>query len=266
MSDSRSFCAGDLILTCEPWVWGFDQKAYATHCAHCFQEKKELAICSGCQLHRYCNKTCQVSDWKTEHKFECAMLKKLGGRMKSLNVSIDSMNFSGSRPLDLMAKTACKIKRNATMNLGELGPVSAVDILRLFPTYEAVATSRESANRKDHGVDCPTSDFIGTMKSFLGLSSSEFSEYYNIAGHNALAMFDILGTHHPFGHALYPQAPFRAMTPACWDVNVVLNFVGRRLVIHATQDIPNYTGLHNVSADHRYSLGVGRETCCTLYV
>ncbi|XP_055332463.1 uncharacterized protein LOC129584338 [Paramacrobiotus metropolitanus] len=232
---SRSFCAGDVIMLCEPWVWGFDHKAYAQHCAHCFQEKEGLATCSGCHLHRYCSKACQASDWKREHKLECAMLKKLGGTMEMLGLSTGSNEFSGSQPFDLVAKIACKIKRNATMNLGDLGTVSAVDILRMFPTDAAALHRQESASHP-----------ISKVESFLSLSPSEFSEYYHIAGYNALAMFDILGTHHPFAHALYPQAPFRAMTPACWDVNVVLNFVGRRLVIHATQDIPNYTGLHDL--------------------
>ncbi|XP_055355858.1 uncharacterized protein LOC129601151 [Paramacrobiotus metropolitanus] len=35
------------------------------------------------------------------------------------------------------------------------------------------------------------------------------------------------------------------MTPACWDINVVMHFRGRRLFVLATQDISNCTGLQD---------------------
>ncbi|XP_055332462.1 N-lysine methyltransferase SMYD2-B-like [Paramacrobiotus metropolitanus] len=238
---SRSFSAGDVILTCEPWIWVFDRAAYKDHCAHCFLKKQGLRTCSGCQLHRYCSKACQVSDWKMEHKLECAMLKTLGGSMAMMDVTTGTgrTKFYGGRAFDLIAKISNKIKLNVTMDLGDQGTLSAVDIFHSLP--EQPSWPRVGAVTTDERVDDSALD--------LGISPSEFVDYNRIGAYNAMPLRDLRedrDRQYPFALAIYPQAPFRAMTPVCWDVNVTLNFNGRRLIIVATEDIPNCTGLHDL--------------------
>ncbi|XP_055336766.1 uncharacterized protein LOC129587176 [Paramacrobiotus metropolitanus] len=36
------------------------------------------------------------------------------------------------------------------------------------------------------------------------------------------------------------------MTPVCWDINVTMHVQGKHLVVIATEDIPTYTGLHDL--------------------
>ncbi|XP_055332302.1 uncharacterized protein LOC129584208 [Paramacrobiotus metropolitanus] len=231
----RSFSAGDVILTCEPWVWAFNSAAYKDHCANCFQEKQGLRTCSGCQLHRYCSKACQVSDWKKEHKLECAMLKKVGSNMALISLSAGSVEYFGARTFDLVAKIANKIKLNVTMDLGDQGTLSAAEIFGLLP---ANPSSNDGAE--------PTQESLAESATALGISLSEYWTYHQTGGYNAVSVYDIPENHFPFVLAIYPEAPVEAMTPVCWDVNATINFSGRRMIIVATQDIPNYTGLHDL--------------------
>ncbi|XP_055344315.1 uncharacterized protein LOC129592329 [Paramacrobiotus metropolitanus] len=71
----------------------------------------------------------------------------------------------------------------------------------------------------------------------------------NIA-YNAMPIEDTLNGVARIGTAVYPLASPRLMTPVCWDTNVVLTFRGRRLTIHAVEDISNYTG----QKDLRYNI------------
>ncbi|XP_055352550.1 uncharacterized protein LOC129598595 [Paramacrobiotus metropolitanus] len=228
----RSFSAGDVILTCEPWVWAFDRAAYKDYCANCFLEKEGLQTCSRCQLHRYCSKACQVSDWKREHKLECAILREVGGRMAIKRLKdqpAGPFQFCFSATDDLVAKIANKIRLNLTMDLGHRGTLSAADIFALLPLNPSAGGGVES-----------TDESATTL-------SSDLLTYHYTGGYNAVPIYDFRDDRqYPFAVAIYPQAPIRAMTPVCWDVNVTLNFRGRRLIIVATQDIPNYTGLHDL--------------------
>ena len=54
--------APKLLLKWEKWI--------AKQCAFC-GKKQDLKLCKKCKSVYYCNKECQVSHWKSSHKFEC---------------------------------------------------------------------------------------------------------------------------------------------------------------------------------------------------
>ncbi|XP_055352839.1 uncharacterized protein LOC129598808 [Paramacrobiotus metropolitanus] len=70
--------------------------------------------------------------------------------------------------------------------------------------------------------------------------------YYLTLAYHAVPMYDMLNGMAPIGVAVYPLVSPCLMTPVCWDVNVVMSFRGRRLFIHAVEEIPNYTGLKDL--------------------
>jgi splicing suppressor protein 51 len=44
-------------------------------CANCMKTPAKLVQCSGCKRVKYCNKACQVNDWRSNHKHECTVLQ-----------------------------------------------------------------------------------------------------------------------------------------------------------------------------------------------
>ncbi|XP_055349238.1 uncharacterized protein LOC129596090 [Paramacrobiotus metropolitanus] len=253
-SSSRCYTVGDLIMSCEPLVWILESSAYKIRCAYCLQKNQELRTCSGCHLHRYCNPVCQAADWKVEHKFECALLKTIGTGMR-LGTERWSLRQTVSGhyavPTEMIAKLANKIKLNTMMDIPGIGRASAKDLLLMLPENPSQAE-----------VELELQPALSAMEAqnslVVGLPAAEFLAYYGILRYNILPIYD---TFHiptiPIGLAVYPQAPPRWMTPVCWDINVVLNCRGRRLVIHAVEVIQEYTGL----ADLRYS-DMAREPFC----
>ncbi|XP_055352836.1 uncharacterized protein LOC129598806 [Paramacrobiotus metropolitanus] len=240
----RSFAPGDLIVACDPLVWALERSAYKTRCAFCLEESSELRACSGCQLHRYCNSTCQAADWKVEHKLECAMLKKISSQShKELTGILALLPEAGSCLfpiiMDMIAKLVNKIKLNTTTDVPGLGPKSASDLLLLLPANPAHAAAER--------IMLPTMSFSGAENAtVLDLPVMDFLKYFGILHYNFMPICDVLDDSACIGLAVYPQASRRQMTPVCLDINVALNCRGRQLVVHAVESIQEYTGLHDL--------------------
>ncbi|XP_055352830.1 uncharacterized protein LOC129598799 [Paramacrobiotus metropolitanus] len=245
----RSFACGDLVIACDPLVWALERSAYKTRCAYCLEESSELRACSGCQLHRYCNSTCQAADWKVEHKLECAMLKKISSKSSGTHkelISIVAFLPEGESSLfpiilDMIAKLANKIKLNTTTDIPGLGQKSAHDLLQMLPPNPAQSSTER--------ILLPTRITTGSgteNATVLDMPLMDFLKYYGIIHYNFMPVCDVLEDSACIGLALYPQASRRQMTPVCLDINVVLNNRGRQLVVHAVENIPEYTGLQDL--------------------
>ncbi|XP_055352838.1 uncharacterized protein LOC129598807 [Paramacrobiotus metropolitanus] len=233
---SRSFKAGDVVLCCEPLVWALERSAYKTRCVFCLQRSQDLRSCSGCKLHRYCSKVCQTADWKMEHKLECALLKTAtGGSMEATGgPSGSSMQYFLKTPRELIVKLANKLKLNPMSDIPGIGRKSARELWHMLPSHPRlglVETTMEIAANPNRPMDIALTDVV---------------EYYSNVDHNAVPILDTVNDPAPIGIAVYPLASPRLMTPVCWDKNVLCSFRGRRLIIHAMEDIPNYTGLKDL--------------------
>ncbi|XP_055344290.1 N-lysine methyltransferase SMYD2-B-like [Paramacrobiotus metropolitanus] len=255
ITEKRSFAPGDVVMACDPLVWVLERSAYKTHCAFCLKDGQGLRKCAGCQLHHYCNTTCQTADWKMEHKAECAMLKQMGlvnGEteptvilLAGLRGGRTSQPFPMSTDIfrDMTTKLDFKVKRNAMMDVSGMGSKSVAEVLRMMPANHA--------DPESHPV-------LPFEKSSM---LPDKSIYYEILSYNTWPLYDVLTGYgkDPIGFALYSQTVRHQMTPVCWDINVVLNRRGRQLFIHAAEDIPQYTGLK----DLRYSelMEPSRQTC-----
>ncbi|XP_055352826.1 histone-lysine N-methyltransferase SMYD3-like [Paramacrobiotus metropolitanus] len=237
---SRSFKPGDVVMCCEPLVWVLDSNTYKTRCAHCLHASQELRTCSGCKLHRYCSVECQSTDWKLEHKLECALLKNATGA--KWETAPGSTNSTAQQvlkiPRELVAKLANKIKLNLTIDVPGLGRKSVKELWEMLPSHPKLG--QENTTRQIAAIEDPP----------LGITLPEMVEYYVNIQHNAMPIMDAAKGKGHIGMAVYPPASPRLMTPVCWDKNVVLNFRGRRLVIHAVEEIPNYTGLKDLRFDY----------------
>ncbi|XP_055349244.1 N-lysine methyltransferase SMYD2-B-like [Paramacrobiotus metropolitanus] len=226
-TDCRSFAAGDLILSCDPFVWALESGEYKQRCAYCLHQDDSLLTCSGCRVHRYCNKSCQKADWKMEHKLECKTLDDMKTRKEA------ATGNSSSVYTVLAGKMASKIAVSTTVEVPGQGPRSAQEFMDMLP--------RDPTPPKQERRCC----------AFPGCSSPVVQDapYSGISAYNAQPMYHTMSGSVEIGFAVYPVTPRHHMTPVCWDVNVVINFRGRRMFIHATEDIPVYTGMK----DLRYS-------------
>ncbi len=45
------------------------------HCAACDKKREQNLACGACGVVMYCERACQVADWKARHKQGCAQLK-----------------------------------------------------------------------------------------------------------------------------------------------------------------------------------------------
>ena len=54
------------------------------HCGTAPQNNTKLSKCGKCQVAGYCQRDCQVQDWKKSHKSACATYKRLGSEMRGL--------------------------------------------------------------------------------------------------------------------------------------------------------------------------------------
>ncbi|XP_055344982.1 uncharacterized protein LOC129592864 [Paramacrobiotus metropolitanus] len=260
-ADHRSFLAGELVMSCDPMVWILERSAYKTHCAYCLQKSPGLRTCSGCQLHRYCNSACQTADWKVEHKLECAVLKQIGNidPMVALEGAFAGL-LTDSCPLTMAVDTVCldldmttklfhKIKKNAMMEIPGIGRKSVRELLFMLPANPLQPELDPAILGKDS---------VAGNRQISGAPFMDFQTYCKIVRYNGVPIYSVFAPHTPIGRAVYPQAPMGRMTPVCFDMNVVLSHRGRRLFIHAAEDIPHFTGL----GDLRYC-GIGEPFCLT---
>ncbi|XP_055352812.1 histone-lysine N-methyltransferase SMYD3-like [Paramacrobiotus metropolitanus] len=240
-SGRRSFAAGDIVLQCDPMVWVMNSSEYPVRCAYCFQERKikELSICSRCKVHRYCSETCQLADWKVEHKVECALLNKIGPRSfvdTEPGRSGNSTLFVMGVPRDLVAKLDNKIKLGTMIEVPGSGLKSTRELWLMFPNGPKLPKNLAEQ----------VSDRIADIAKQLGISLAEMMTYCSNICYHALPLYDMVKDRTPIGLAVYPMVSPRFMTPVCWDKNVVLSYRGRRLFIHVVEDIPNFTGLKDL--------------------
>ncbi|KAL2872429.1 S-adenosylmethionine-dependent methyltransferase [Aspergillus lucknowensis] len=84
---TTDFRTGDDVLHIQgPFVAVLDTQRLEDTCSGCFGKKQleaesengvDAKACSGCQVVKYCDKSCQAKDWKSGHSMECAIYKKL---------------------------------------------------------------------------------------------------------------------------------------------------------------------------------------------
>ncbi|PLN81380.1 hypothetical protein BDW42DRAFT_200860 [Aspergillus taichungensis] len=79
---------GDVLNIKTAFVAVLDTERLGDTCSGCFGRRYfgrdgdvSLRACTGCQVVRYCDKTCQSKDWKFAHSLECPTFKKLHPRV-----------------------------------------------------------------------------------------------------------------------------------------------------------------------------------------
>ncbi|KAL4888946.1 hypothetical protein BDV59DRAFT_187581 [Aspergillus ambiguus] len=80
----------DVLHIPSPFVAVLETQRLTDTCSGCFGKRQlenetETKACTGCQVVRYCDKTCQSKDWKAGHSLECSIFSKLQPRVLPVN-------------------------------------------------------------------------------------------------------------------------------------------------------------------------------------
>ncbi|XP_055333739.1 uncharacterized protein LOC129585171 isoform X2 [Paramacrobiotus metropolitanus] len=121
-SKENAFRAGVIIVEREPWVWSFQWGNEDKFCAKCFGVSDKLRVCSGCKVHRYCGEDCQRSDWKKEHKLECAMLKRISVYKHQMQYESQTAALCTTEMMILL-KVLNRVKQNPDIVLKNVGKI-----------------------------------------------------------------------------------------------------------------------------------------------
>ncbi|XP_055333949.1 uncharacterized protein LOC129585332 [Paramacrobiotus metropolitanus] len=264
----KPVAAGQIIAFSEVWVWSFEWHQHQTRCAFCFRNSTSLRSCQGCQLYRYCNAECQRADWKKEHKCECDLLKRVRdyrqeteihpevhrmARMMRLASGIQgdtSQTFATSSIILLKILNRMHINRKETIS-GRDKKLLTGEILEMFPKASTVVAARKLDFAREKMFQGLLKAALPDLMEFLAGEPvrPEFflAETLTTIALHQHAMTDYLGGRPVFfGMGLYPRFPNGLLREACSDQNAVKLCRGRTLLLYASDDIPSYTGLHDV--------------------
>ncbi|XP_055355832.1 histone-lysine N-methyltransferase SMYD3-like [Paramacrobiotus metropolitanus] len=241
--------AGEVVVTSEPWVWSFPYNTHKVLCAQCFTETAGLRVCSSCKLYRYCNKECQLTNWKKEHKHECAMLKNIHKKLQPFQAAGAFAHDCGRHQCCLygccageilVAKIINKITKGLVEKVsGFPGNVTAqqvLDVLPLQPIFPSVTDVFEHFNRMFCAVIWPDT---------VSERTPHFEEMVQKLTYNILPVFNQRNKVTVQMIAIFPRALQRLMTPVCLDSTVTMDLQGRTMMVRAVQDI-YYTGLQDL--------------------
>ncbi|KAI9036710.1 S-adenosylmethionine-dependent methyltransferase [Aspergillus affinis] len=89
---STSLKTGEDVLSIQnPFVAVLETPRLDDTCSGCFGKRQlenvdaALKACTGCQVVKYCDRTCQSKDWKAAHSLECSIYQKLKPRVLPIN-------------------------------------------------------------------------------------------------------------------------------------------------------------------------------------
>jgi hypothetical protein len=79
LTADRNLEAGEVVLGInDPYLVVVENEALGRVCSQCLTEApNSLKRCTGCKVVQYCSVTCQSRAWKSIHKEECRVFKKL---------------------------------------------------------------------------------------------------------------------------------------------------------------------------------------------
>ncbi|KAL5365117.1 SET domain-containing protein [Aspergillus floccosus] len=205
---------GENILHIQsPFVAVLETQRLTDTCSGCFGKRQlesgtELRACTGCQVVKYCDKTCQSKDWKFAHSLECTIFSKLKPRVLPVNaravlriVQRRARRKYSSQELDLFLQLETHEKEIRHENA---------------PQWERIALSSKAVKAYSQ-TDTPE-DLISAFGAKLDVNSFNMTT----------ALSDRIG--------LYLH-PYAALINHSCDYNAVVGFDGAELFAKALRPI-----------------------------
>ncbi|RAH47039.1 S-adenosylmethionine-dependent methyltransferase [Aspergillus brunneoviolaceus CBS 621.78] len=204
----------DVLHISTPFVAVLDTHQLGDICSGCLgrrqleNDDRRLKGCTGCQVVKYCDRTCQAKDWKFAHSLECAIFQKLRPRILPIN--------------------ARAVLRMALRSERQKYPPQEVELFRQLETH--IKDIREENPAQWQRISISSK----AVKAYSGVEMKEevISAYgaklelnsFNLTN----ALYDRIGLY------LHPYAAL--MNHSC-DYNAVVGFDGDELYVKAIRPI-----------------------------
>ncbi len=117
-------------------------------CFACFRPSDKLLKCGSCHVISYCNKDCQVKDWRS-HKSECKFMPNLVEHFQDDTDSIDDVLLLCRTLMGLSSNKDCKYDNNnivlcgqdhiKSLSLGDSGKMYADNTIRVIQQVALIA-------------------------------------------------------------------------------------------------------------------------------
>ncbi|KAL4783982.1 hypothetical protein BJX76DRAFT_357430 [Aspergillus varians] len=217
---STDLRTGDDILHIKsPFVAVLETQRLDDTCSGCFgkrllesdpESKIVLRACAGCQVIKYCDKTCQAKDWKLAHARECGIFKSLQPRVLPINARA---------LLRMVLRTGAKKDAYTTeeLDLFQTLETHVRDIHAGNPAqWERISLSSKAV--KEYSKTDMDEEMISAFGAKLDLNA------FNLTN----SLYDRIG--------LYLH-PYAALINHSCDYNAVVGFDGPELYIKAIRPI-----------------------------
>ncbi|XP_054164589.1 histone-lysine N-methyltransferase SMYD1-like [Oppia nitens] len=71
----KDYLTEDVVFECQPFVHHIYDRFKGQVCDHCLAKSDRLKKCANCGHMYYCNRNCQLNDWRSGHRYECQIFK-----------------------------------------------------------------------------------------------------------------------------------------------------------------------------------------------
>ncbi|KAL2834297.1 hypothetical protein BDW59DRAFT_156238 [Aspergillus cavernicola] len=221
---NKNIRTGEDVLHFEsPFVAVLETQRLEDTCSGCFGKRQletdsednkiTLKACTGCQIVKYCDKTCQVKDWKAAHSLECGIYQTLKPRVLPINARAI---------LRMVLRTGASKNGYTSQDLEELGALEThiQEIRNESPAqWERIALTSKAV--KEYSGTEMEEEMISAYGAKLDLNS------FNLTS----AVYDRTG--------LYLH-PFAALMNHSCNYNCVVGFDGPELYVKAIYPIQNH--------------------------
>lgn len=218
------FQRGEEVFRCQPFAYVVSQSLRTTVCDFCLRsstnEEWNYKKCSGCKYVYYCHVSCQKRAWLTNHREECAYLRKVSPKIPTDTVR-------------LMARIIIKLKNGGLRDAGKLPDGQ----LRYF---EDLMSHHKDIVRDMDRIEAFQA-FYAVLQDCLGDKLPPKPEVLEVYGKILINSFNIMNNdYQPVGIGLYLEASI--LDHSCYP-NATVVFDGKQLLLRTIKPVKSFADI-----------------------
>ncbi|PYI05835.1 SET and MYND domain protein [Aspergillus sclerotiicarbonarius CBS 121057] len=223
---STDIAVGESVLDIPiPFVAVLDTQRLEDTCSGCFGQKQleneeiSLKACTGCQVVKYCDKTCQAKDWKFAHALECSIFQQLKPRVLPINaravlrmVLRSGRRKYSSEELDHFLQLETHIKDIRDQNAPQWERISLSS--KAVKTYSGTDMSEEVISAFGAKLELNSFNLTNALYDRIGVYLHPYAALINHScTYNSVASFD------------GPNLHIKALRPIPKDSQIFISYI-----------------------------------------
>ncbi|OJJ31158.1 hypothetical protein ASPWEDRAFT_176257 [Aspergillus wentii DTO 134E9] len=191
----------DVLNVQSPFVAVLDTPRLEDTCSGCFGKRHlevpvDLKACTGCQVTKYCDRTCQAKDWKFAHSLECPIYQKLKPRILPNNARaiLRMVLRSGRRKyaaqeLDLFVRLETHVREILDQNMKQWERIALS--AKAVKAYSGTEMSEQALSAFGAKLDMNAFNLTNAQYDRIGLYLHPYAALINHGcDYNSVAGFD----------------------------------------------------------------------------